>query len=149
MYNKCQEILDLLKDKGIISPEQRNELEIEFVNADTSETKRRIASLLRNLGIPAHVRGYNYLIEAIQILLKKPNLCCHSVTKILYPEIAEKFNTSPSKVERCLRWAIELGWNRGNLDLKEEIFGYTVNPEKGKPTNSEFIAGIVEYIKLN
>lgn len=107
-----------------------------------------ITTLLHDMGVPTHVKGYQYLREALLCTLADPHLL-ECVTKELYPKIAEKYNTSPSRVERAIRHAIELAWVRGNVDLMTEYFGYTINQEKGKPTNNAFIATVTDRIRLN
>lgn len=107
-----------------------------------------VTTLLHDMGVPAHVKGYQYLRDAILMILEDTQLLA-GITKELYPKIAEKYNTTPSRVERAIRHAIELAWGRGNVDLITEYFGYTVNLEKGKPTNSEFIAMVSDRIRLN
>ena len=107
-----------------------------------------VTTLLHDMGVPAHVKGYQYLREAILMILEEQGLL-NSITKDLYPRIAQKYETTPSRVERAIRHAIELAWGRGNIDLMTEYFGYTINLEKGKPTNSEFIAMVSDRIRLN
>ena len=99
------------------------------------------------MGVPAHVKGYQYLREAILLILDDVNLL-GAVTKELYPLVADKYGTSASRVERAIRHAIELAWSRGNVDMMVNFFGYTINTEKGKPTNSEFIAMVADKIRL-
>ncbi len=106
-----------------------------------------VTSILHQMGVPAHVKGYQYLRDAILLILDDINLL-GAVTKELYPLVAEKYNTSASRVERAIRHAIELAWNRGNVDMMIKFFGYTINTEKGKPTNSEFIAMVADKIRL-
>ena len=107
-----------------------------------------VTSLLHDMGVPAHVKGYQYLRDAILMTLEDVHLLS-GITKDLYPKIALKYDTTPSRVERAIRHAIELAWGRGNIDLMTEYFGYTINLEKGKPTNSEFIAMVSDRIRLN
>lgn len=107
-----------------------------------------VTSLLHDMGVPAHVKGYQYLRDAILRALSDESLV-GNITKELYPKIADKYDTTPSRVERAIRHAIELAWGRGNVDLMTEYFGYTINLEKGKPTNSEFIAMVSDRIRLN
>ena len=97
--------------------------------------------------MPAHIKGYLYLREAIRIVIDDMDYL-GAVTKELYPAVATKFNTTPSRVERAIRHAIEVAWNRGKIDTIDKIFGYTVNNNKGKPTNSEFIALIADKLRL-
>lgn len=106
-----------------------------------------ITSMIKEIGVPAHIKGYAFLREAIQMVYSDVELL-GSVTKILYPDIAKKYNTTPSRVERAIRHAIEVAWNRGNYDLISKTFGYTVHHLKSKPTNSEFIAMIADKIRL-
>lgn len=107
-----------------------------------------VTTLLHDMGVPAHVKGYQYLRDAILRALADANLI-GNITKDLYPKIADKYNTTPSRVERAIRHAIELAWGRGNIDLMTEYFGYSIDLEKGKPTNSEFIAIISDRMRLN
>lgn len=109
---------------------------------------QRITKILHNLGIPAHIKGYHFIREAVDMVIENPSII-GQVTKTLYPTIAQKFSSSATKVERAIRHAIELGWTRGNQDKIDEIFGYTISALKAKPTNSEFIAMIADYISLN
>lgn len=107
-----------------------------------------VTEVLHQMGIPAHVKGYQYLRDAILYIMDDINLL-GAVTKELYPLVGEKYNTSASRVERAIRHAIELAWNRGNVDMMIQYFGYTINTEKGKPTNSEFIAMVADKIRLS
>ncbi|AXH99075.1 sporulation transcription factor Spo0A [Sporosarcina sp. PTS2304] len=106
-----------------------------------------ITSMIKEIGVPAHIKGYAFLREGITMVYNDVDLL-GSVTKILYPDIAKKYNTTPSRVERAIRHAIEVAWNRGNYDLISKTFGYTVHHLKSKPTNSEFIAMIADKIRL-
>jgi len=106
-----------------------------------------VTNIIHEMGIPAHIKGYLYLREAIIMVTKRVELL-GAVTKELYPLIAEKFNTTPSRVERAIRHAIEVAWNRGNIDMLNKFFGYTINIDKGKPTNSEFIAMIADKLRM-
>ncbi|GLC88774.1 sporulation transcription factor Spo0A [Lysinibacillus piscis] len=107
-----------------------------------------ITAIIKEIGVPAHIKGYSYLREAIQMVYEDVELL-GSVTKILYPEIAKKFNTTSSRVERAIRHAIEVAWNRGNYESISSMFGYTVHHLKSKPTNSEFIAMIADKIRID
>ena len=106
-----------------------------------------ITRILHQMGVPAHVKGYQYLRNAIQYVTEDPNLM-GAVTKELYPLVAEAHNTTASRVERAIRHAIELAWDRGNVDLMNRYFGYTIDVERGKPTNSEFIAMISDRLRM-
>lgn len=106
-----------------------------------------ITKILHELGIPSHIKGYQYIREGISILYERPEVV-GGITKELYPDIATKFNTTVSRVERAIRHAIEVSWNRGNWDLMEEIFGHSVDIDKAKPTNSEFIVTVADKLRL-
>lgn len=106
-----------------------------------------VTNVIHEVGVPAHIKGYQYLREAIILVVKDIDVI-NQITKQLYPEIAEKFHTTPSRVERAIRHAIEVAWGRGQTDVVESIFGYTVSAAKGKPTNSEFIAMIADKLRL-
>lgn len=107
----------------------------------------KISNILRSMGIPANLKGYLFLREAIQIVFQNLELI-NGVTKVIYPSIASKFHTTPSRVERAIRHSIEVGWNRGNLEQLNFVFGNTVSPLKGRPTNAEFIALIADHLRL-
>jgi len=107
----------------------------------------RITNIIHEIGVPAHIKGYLYLREAIAMVYHNVELL-GSITKELYPSIARKFNTTPSRVERAIRHAIEVAWARGNVELISSLFGYTVNVAKAKPTNSEFIAMVADRLRI-
>lgn len=107
-----------------------------------------VTQLLHEIGIPAHIKGYQYLRDAIAISVEEEDMLV-SVTKVLYPSIAKRHNTTPSRVERAIRHAIEVAWSRGRVDTINDLFGYTINNGKGKPTNSEFIALVSDKIRLD
>ena len=106
-----------------------------------------VTNLIDEVGVPAHIKGYQYLREAIMMVIKDIDVI-NQITKSLYPQIASKFNTTPSRVERAIRHAIEVAWGRGDQKTVEKIFGYTISASKGKPTNSEFIAMIADKLRL-
>ena len=106
-----------------------------------------ITKMLHELGMPSHIKGYQYIREGISIIYERPEVI-GGITKELYPEIASKFDTTVSRVERAIRHAIEVSWNRGDWDLMEEIFGHSVDIDKAKPTNSEFIVTIADKLRL-
>ena len=107
-----------------------------------------VTNVIHEVGVPAHIKGYQYLREAIMMSVDDIEML-NSITKILYPTIAKKFQTTPSRVERAIRHAIEVAWSRGKMDTIDELFGYTIHNGKGKPTNSEFIALIADKIRLD
>ncbi|MBE5888111.1 MAG: sporulation transcription factor Spo0A [Lachnospiraceae bacterium] len=129
--------------------------ELKMVNAyekvkETSPEKdleSEITTIIHEIGIPAHIKGYQYLRDAIIMSVQDMDML-NSVTKVLYPGIAKKYHTTASRVERAIRHAIEVAWSRGKMDTIDEMFGYTVSNYKGKPTNSEFIALVTDRIRL-
>ena len=106
-----------------------------------------VTNVIHEVGVPSHIKGYQYLREAIMMVIGDIDVI-NQITKQLYPEIAKKYKTTPSRVERAIRHAIEVAWGRGQQDTVENIFGYTVSAAKGKPTNSEFIAMIADKLRL-
>ena len=118
------------------SPDRRN-AELESVVTD----------IIHEIGVPAHIKGYQYLREAIILTINDMEMI-NAVTKVLYPTVAKKFDTTPSRVERAIRHAIEVAWDRGDIEVLQKFFGYTVSNIKGKPTNSEFIAMIADCLSL-
>ena len=112
------------------------------------ESKKRVTELMLELGMPAHLRGYHYLREAVMLSMEDMELV-GSITKLLYPEIAKIFQTTNIKVERAIRSVIEIGWERGNEELFDRIFGYSRICGKTRPTNSEFILGMADYITVH
>jgi two-component system response regulator (stage 0 sporulation protein A) len=121
------------------------------VNAAPNGSKKNmdyeVTNIIHQMGVPAHIKGYQYLRDAILLVINEVNLL-GAVTKELYPMIADKYQTMPSRVERAIRHAIELAWDRGNVELMSRYFGYTVNLERGKPTNSEFIAMVADRLRI-
>ena len=107
-----------------------------------------VTEIIHEIGVPAHIKGYQYLREAIILTIHDMDLI-NAVTKALYPEVARRFNTTPSRVERAIRHAIEVAWDRGDIEVLQKYFGYTVSNIKGKPTNSEFIAMIADNLTLS
>ena len=107
-----------------------------------------VTEIIHEVGVPAHIKGYQYLRDAIVMSVKDMDML-NSITKVLYPTIAKKYQTTPSRVERAIRHAIEVAWSRGRMDTLDDMFGYTINRGKGKPTNSEFIALITDRIRLD
>ena len=110
--------------------------------------KKDVTKIIRDLGIPAHIKGYQYIREGIIMAIEDINMMNY-ITKLLYPTIAKKYKTTSSSVERAIRHAIEVAWSRGKVELLEEMFGYTISSGKGKPTNSEFIALIADKLRLD
>lgn len=116
-------------------------------DAAAYDLETKVTNILHEIGVPAHIRGYHYMREAIIMSVNDMDVLNY-ITKELYPSIAKKCNTTPSRVERAIRHAIEVAWNRGKIDAIDSLFGYTINNHKGKPTNSEFIALIADRLRL-
>jgi len=114
---------------------------------DKTSIESMVTGIIHEIGVPAHIKGYQYLREAIIIAVNDMDVI-NAITKVLYPQVAKTFGTTPSRVERAIRHAIEVAWDRGDLDTLQRFFGYTVSNTKGKPTNSEFIALIADKLQL-
>ena len=114
---------------------------------DKANIETMVTGIIHEIGVPAHIKGYQYLREAIIIAVNDMDVI-NAITKVLYPQVAKAFGTTPSRVERAIRHAIEVAWDRGDLDTLQRFFGYTVSNTKGKPTNSEFIALIADKLQL-
>ena len=127
----------VLLKRGESAPAQRSDASLESV----------VTEIIHEIGVPAHIKGYQYLREAIILTINDMD-AINAVTKVLYPEVARKFATTPSRVERAIRHAIEVAWDRGDVETLQKFFGYTVSGIKGKPTNSEFSAMIADHLSL-
>ena len=114
---------------------------------DKPDMERAVTEIIHEIGVPAHIKGYSYIREAILLVLEDEDII-NSITKQLYPSVAKIYRTSPSRVERAIRHAIEVAWDRGDTETINSIFGFTINQAKGKPTNSEFIAMISDKLRL-
>ena len=114
---------------------------------NTHDLEKDVTDMIHEIGVPAHIKGYQYLREAIMMSVQDMEML-NSITKLLYPSIANKYQTTPSRVERAIRHAIEVAWSRGRMETLDALFGYTINTGKGKPTNSEFIALITDKLRL-
>ena len=112
------------------------------------DLEQDVTDMIHEIGVPAHIKGYQYLRKAIMMSVEDPSMLS-SITKILYPTIAKRFQTTSSRVERAIRHAIEVAWSRGKMETLDSLFGYTIDIGKGKPTNSEFIALIADKIRLS
>jgi len=112
------------------------------------QIEAEVTQLIRELGVPPHLKGYQYMREAIIMCVKDMDVI-GSMTKVLYPNIAQKYNTLPTRVERAIRHAIEVAWSRGNLDTLNKFFGYTIDVDKGKPTNGEYIAMLADRVRID
>ena len=129
---------------GAIRKPEVQDFSVELKNRNL---EMDVTSIIHEIGVPAHIKGYQYLRDAIIMSVEDMEML-NSITKILYPTIAKKHQTTPSRVERAIRHAIEVAWSRGKMDTIDELFGYTVSTGKGKPTNSEFVALIADKIRL-
>lgn len=115
--------------------------------ADTDDIETQVTQIIHQIGVPAHIKGYQYLRTAILLTVKDSDII-NSVTKVLYPSVAKQYSTTTSRVERAIRHAIEVAWDRGDVDTLNSYFGYTIQNNRGKPTNSEFIAMIADNLRL-
>lgn len=159
---KDNELLENAKELNIVNYmlkpfdlnilEKRLNMLIENDNTTSIESehntiRKKITKIIHELGVPSNLKGYNYIREGIMLVYYDPTLSS-KITKGLYPQIAERYTSNESRVERSMRHAIEVSWNRGNWDMMEEIFGYSVSIDKAKPTNSEFIVTIADMLRL-
>ncbi len=136
---------DLNKLNKTIKEYVKDDISLKIIQEDKIEDK--IIRILHELGIPSHIKGYQYMKEGIEMIYHTPSMM-DKITKRLYPELAKKFHSTTTRVERDIRHAIELGWTRANWDYMEELFGYSIDSDKAKPTNREFITTIVDRINL-
>lgn len=139
MFSSTQPTVEVRRNSLLVSDPQ------DYSNANSMEAE--ITNIMHEIGVPAHIKGYLYLRDAIQMVVNDVELLS-AVTKELYPAIAKKYNTTASRVERAIRHAIEVAWSRGEIDTINKVFGYTVHNDKGKPTNSEFIAMVADKLRL-
>lgn len=148
--NALTEVLEICRDNGITVEDLLETIESAVGNkSEEDNLEKKVSNLLKEIGVPAHIKGYRYIRYAIIYVLEEGDAAIESVTKRLYPSVAKHFDTTASRVERAIRHAIEVAWDRGNVDILQSFFGYTIQPGKGKPTNSEFIAMLADYLKIN
>ncbi len=133
--------------KGVPTPRKTSQTKTSSDEKKPLNLEANITSVIHEIGVPAHIKGYLYLREAISMVYNDIELL-GSITKVLYPDIAKKFNTTASRVERAIRHAIEVAWSRGNVESISSLFGYTISMSKAKPTNSEFIAMVADKLRL-
>ena len=138
-------ISQIININNINDVEVKQNNEKEYFSENSLENE--VTAIIRDLGIPAHIKGYQYIREGIIMSINDMNILNY-ITKLLYPNIAKKYKTTSSSVERAIRHAIEVAWSRGKIEVIEEMFGYTVSAGKGKPTNSEFIALIADKLRI-
>ena len=139
------DLIDLAKRITEVMKVKSESKNIDFYHSNLQVS---ISKMLHELGIPSHIKGYQYIRDGISIIFENPDVI-GGITKELYPEIADKYKTTVSRVERAIRHAIEVSWNRGNWDFMEEIFGHSVDIDKAKPTNSEFLVTIADKLRLD
>lgn len=155
--------LDIIKQVSLfninyfmLKPFDLKDLEYQIMNIKSirgsivdknRELQSKVTNLLHSLGVPSHIKGYEYIREGVGLMYNNPSML-GAITKEMYPEIAVKYNTTSSRVERAIRHAIEVSWSRGDYDLMEEVFGHSVDYDRAKPTNSEFIATIADRLRL-
>lgn len=132
----------------LLSDKNWREAKNSIIPQMTHDLEKDVTEMIHEIGVPAHIKGYQYLREAIMMSVEDVEMLS-SITKVLYPTIAGKYDTTPSRVERAIRHAIEVAWNRGRMETLNALFGYTISTGKGKPTNSEFIALIADKIRLS
>lgn len=135
------------KGTNAASPAKTNGAAMPAQAKSEKSLEANITEIIHEIGVPAHIKGYQYLREAIMLTVNDMDVI-NAVTKVLYPAVAKRFGTTPSRVERAIRHAIEVAWDRGDIETLQRFFGYTVSNIKGKPTNSEFIAMIADSISL-
>ena len=135
VLERCRQLASGVEPQGTVLGAGEESLEL------------RVTAIIHEIGVPAHIKGYQYLREAIRLAVEDMDVI-NALTKVLYPTVARKFGTTPSRVERAIRHAIEVAWDRGDLETLQKYFGYTVSNAKGKPTNSEFIAMIADRLQL-
>ena len=156
-----QQMINAGADYYFIKPVKAQAVAKRIINLSTWKSERRqaadvsggdidviISDIMRQIGVPAHIKGYHYLRSSIKFAIIDDEMLS-SVTKLLYPTVAKMYNTTSSRVERAIRHTIEVAWDRGDVDVLSSYFGYTIQSQRGKPTNSEFIAMIADKIKLS
>ncbi len=153
LMKRIREMIETPTKKKTVIPMKTIELKPSYIPISNQASKEevleiKVTNIIHEIGVPAHIKGYQYLRDGIMMVVNNIEVI-NQITKQLYPDLAKKYKTTPSRVERAIRHAIEVAWNRGQLETVESIFGYTVNSNKGKPTNSEFIAMIADKLRLD
>ena len=143
----CKALIEKIEVLGNEKRKEEPKPEVPTADDGDHEIETQVTKIIHQIGIPAHIKGYQYLRTAI-LLTIRDNEIINSVTKILYPSVAKKYQTTTSRVERAIRHAIEVAWDRGDIDTLNSYFGYTIQNSRGKPTNSEFIAMIADNLRL-
>ncbi len=153
LMKRIRELIDKPAEKKSNIPIVTKEAKTNYVDINDQSTKEeileiKVTNIIHEIGVPAHIKGYQYLRDGIIMVVNNIEII-NQITKQLYPDLAKKYKTTPSRVERAIRHAIEVAWNRGQIETVDSIFGYTVNSNKGKPTNSEFIAMVADKLRLD
>ncbi len=153
LMKRIRELVNKPEQKQPIHILNTKESKTNYVDINNQASKEeileiKVTNIIHEIGVPAHIKGYQYLRDGIIMVVNNIEVI-NQITKQLYPDLAKKYKTTPSRVERAIRHAIEVAWNRGQIETVESIFGYTVNSNKGKPTNSEFIAMIADKLRLD
>jgi two-component system response regulator (stage 0 sporulation protein A) len=146
LVSRIRQLKDI-KQAPVIKTEYSSELKTSHYIQSPKNIEAEVTNIMHEIGVPAHIKGYQYLRDAIIMVIKDLDII-NSITKQLYPTIARAYNTTPSRVERAIRHAIEVAWSRGQVEAIDALFGYTVSIGKGKPTNSEFIAMVADKLRL-
>lgn len=144
---RIRDLLDPNLSYKKLSEDDQARVDGELLKRTITSLEVRVTNIIHDVGVPAHIKGYQFVREAIIMTVNNEDMIS-AVTKTLYPTLSKMFGTTPSRVERAIRHAIEVAWNRGQVEVHDRIFGYTVNSNKGKPTNSEFIAMIADKLRL-
>ena len=147
LIHQNKEFQIMITVPSTVQKEKKANIPVMEQVVQSHDLEKEVTDMIHDIGVPAHIKGYQYLRDAIVMSVKDP-LMISAITKILYPTIAKNFQTTPSRVERAIRHAIEVAWSRGKMETLDQLFGYTINTGKGKPTNSEFIALISDKIRL-
>lgn len=148
LINQNKEFQIMITVPSTVQKEEMIKVPVMQIPQEPCDLEKEVTDMIHDIGVPAHIKGYQYLREAIILTINDMDII-NAVTKVLYPTVAKKFNTTASRVERAIRHAIEVAWDRGNPDVLNDLFGYTILGSKGKPTNSEFIALIADKIRLD
>lgn len=153
LMKRIRELIDKPVEAKSNIPIVTKETKTNYVDINDQSTKEeileiKVTNIIHEIGVPAHIKGYQYLRDGIIMVVNNIEII-NQITKQLYPDLAKKYKTTPSRVERAIRHAIEVAWNRGQIETVDSIFGYTVNSNKGKPTNSEFIAMVADKLRLD
>lgn len=144
---KPYDVEQLCENISVMSKKKADRIFNSPISIDEFSIELKVTQILHEIGVPAHIKGYHYLRDSIIMSVEHPEII-NAVTKQLYPSVAKKYDTTSSRVERAIRHAIEVAWDRGDVDVLNSYFGYTIHNDRGKPTNSEFIAMISDRLRL-